>query len=181
MKQTKKQLIAIPSERIINRIFLVRDKKVMTDRDLAELYEVETKALNLAVKRNIDRFPADFMFRLNKQEADVLRLQFETLDETGQDRTKSKRGKHRKYLPNVFTEQGVAMLSSVLHSKRAIQVNIQIIRTFTHLRELLATNKELKRKIEAMEKKYDKRLGEIFEVIKQLVIEKVKPKRRIGF
>ena len=148
----------------------------MIDRDLAELYEVETKVLNQAVKRNIDRFPADFMFPLNKQEADVLRSQFVT---SRQDGTGQWGG--RRYLPYVFTEQGVAMLSSVLNSKRAIQVNIQIVRTFTKLRELLTTNKDLREKIENMEKKYDKQLKAVFDVMKQLVIEEAKPKRRIGY
>ncbi len=170
---TKKGIIAIPSERIISRIFLIRGKKVMTDQDLAELYEVKTKALNQAVKRNIARFPIDFMFQLNKQENDVWRSQFVTL--------KNSRGQHRKYLPYVFTEQGVAMLSSVLNSGRAIQVNIQIIRTFTKLRELLATNKQLREKIESMEKRYDKKLKDIFEVLKRLLIQEEGPKEQIGF
>lgn len=170
MKQTKKELITIPNERIISRIFLIRNKKVMIDRDLAELYEVETKALNQAVKRNIDRFPSDFMFQLNKKETDILRSQFVTSSWGG-----------RRYLFYVFTEQGVAMLSSVLNSDRAIQVNIQIIRTFTKLRELLITNKQLREKIENMERKYDKKLREVFEVLKSLLIQEEKPKRQIGF
>ncbi|HEY4506045.1 MAG TPA: ORF6N domain-containing protein [Candidatus Paceibacterota bacterium] len=173
MKQTKKDLIAIPSERIISRIFLIRGRKVMMDRDLADLYEVETKVLNQAVKRNIDRFPSDFMFQLNKHEADLWRSQIVTL--------KNNRGQHRKYPPHVFTEQGVAMLSSVLNSNRAVQVNIQIIRTFTKLRELLATNKQLREKIESMEKKYDKKLKDVFDVLKRLLIQEEKPKRTIGF
>ena len=166
----KRGVITIPSERIISRIFLIRGKKVMIDRDLAELYEVGTKALNLAVKRNIDRFPPDFMFQLSEKEFKNLRSQIETSSWGG-----------RRYPPYAFTEQGVAMLSSVLNSKRAIQVNIQIIRTFTQLRELLATNKELRIKIENMEKKYDKQLREIFEAIKCLLMEETKPKNPIGF
>ncbi len=173
MKQIQKEFIVIPSERIINRIFLIRGKKVMIDRDLAELYEVETKVLNQAVKRNIARFPADFMFQLNKHETDIWRSQFVTL--------KNSRGQHRKYLPYVFTEQGVAMLSSVLNSDRAIQVNIQVIRTFAKLRELLITNKEMREKIESMERKYDKKLQEVFEVLKSLLIQEETPKRQIGF
>lgn len=145
----------------------------MVDQDLAKLYEVEIKALNQAVKRNITRFPLDFMFQLNEQEFDILRSQIVTL--------KSGRGKHRKYLPYAFTEQGVAMLSSVLNSDRAIQVNIQIIRTFTKLRELLATNKELREKIESMERKYDKKLKEVFDILRQLFIQEYKPRKRIGF
>ncbi len=172
MKQTKKQLVTIPTERIISRILLIRGKKVMIDRDLAELYEVETRVLNQAVRRNIDRFPTDFMFQLNKQETSLWKSQIVI--------TKAdKKGLRRS--PLVFTEQGVAMLSSVLNSKRAVQVNIQIIRTFTKLRELLTTNKDLKQKIEAMEKKYDKQLRGIFEAIKHLLIDEEKPKRRIGF
>ena len=168
MKQTKRQLIAIPNERIIRRIFLIRGRKVMIDQDLAELYEVETKVLNQAVKRNITRFPSDFMFQLNKKEADIWRSQIVTSrqGETGQARQWG----GRRYLPYVFTEQGVAMLSSVLNSKRAIQVNIQIVRTFTHLRELLATNKDLRQKIESMERKYDKQLRVVFEALRRLLL-----------
>jgi len=159
---------------IENKILLIRGKKVMLDRDLALLYEVPTKALNQAVKRNIERFPDIFMFQLSKKEYDSLRSQFVTL----------KRGQHRKYLPYVFTEQGVAMLSSVLKSKRAIQVNIQIMITFTKLRELLATHKDIQRKIEDMESKYDQQFKIVFETIRQLLEPPPvpeKPKGRIGF
>mgnify|MGYP001612402608 CR=1 FL=1 len=142
----------------------------MIDQDLAELYEVGTKVLNLAVKRNIDRFPSDFMFQLSEKEFKNLRSQIVTSSWGG-----------RRYSPYAFTEQGVAMLSSVLNSKKAIMVNIQIIRTFTQLRELLSTHKDLREKIENMEKKYDKQLREIFEVIKYLLVEETKPKEPIGF
>jgi len=174
MKKTasSKILISIPNEIILSKIFLVREKKVMVDRDLAELYEVETKVLNQTVKRNISRFPSDFMFQLNKVEMEIWKSQFVTSKA-------SQKGLRKR--PFVFTEQGVAMLSSVLNSKRAIQVNIQIIRAFTKLRELLATNKQLREKIEEMEKKYDKKLREIFEVLKRLIMEEEKPKERIGF
>src|SRR3990167_114000 len=132
MKLAKKQLSLIPTERVISKIFLIREKKVMIDKDLAELYGVETKSLNRAVKRNIDRFPVDFMFQLNQKEFENWKDQFEFSNLRYQIGTiKNGRGHHRKYLPLVFTEQGVAMLSSVLNSKKAIQVNIQIIRTFT--------------------------------------------------
>ena len=162
----------IPQEVVEKRIYLNRHQKVMIDRDLAELYGVETKFLNRAVKRNIDRFPEDFMFQLSKEEYDqLLRCQIGTL----------KRGQHRKYLPYVFTENGVAMLSSVLNSRRAIHVNIQIMRTFTKLRELMATHKDLKRKIEQMEKKYDEQFYVVFEAIKQLLESPRKHKRKIGF
>lgn len=169
---TNKEIIAIPSERIISRIFLIRGKKVMLDRDLAELYEVETRTLNQAVRRNMARFPSDFMFQLNKQEFAIWKSQIVTS-------TRDKKGLRKK--PLVFTEQGVAMLSSVLNSDRAIQVNIQVIRTFTKLRELLATNKQLREKIERMEKKYDAKLRQVFEVLKRLLIQESKPKGKIGF
>lgn len=143
----------------------------MFDRDLAVLYGVETKVLNQAVRRNIKRFPEDFMFQLNQKEAQVfLRSQFVT----------SSWGGTRK-APLAFTEQGVAMLSSVLKSERAIQVNIQIIRTFTKLRQMLLTHKELKEKIEKMERKYDKQFRVVFDTIKLLLREDEKPKSAIGF
>ena len=173
MNQNKNLPIPISDEHIINRIFFVRGRKVMFDSDLAGLYEVKTKVFNQAVRRNIERFPDDFMFLLTKEEYRALRSQIVTL-ETG-------RGQHRKYLPYAFTEQGVAMLSSVLKSRRAIQVNIQIIRTFTRLRELMASHEELRHKIEELEKKSDQRFKTIFELIKNLLDEKVKPRAKIGF
>jgi hypothetical protein len=165
-----KKLITIPIETIRQKIYLIRGEKVMFDNDLAELYGVETKVLNLAVKRNKDRFPADFMFQLNKREFEILRFQIVTSSYGG-----------RRYAPYVFTEQGVAMLSGVLYSKRAILVNIQIMRTFTQLRKMLATHKELREKIEAMERKYDKRFRAIFETLKLLIKEDKQPKNQIGF
>jgi phage regulator Rha-like protein len=162
----------IPAELIEKKIYLIRGQKVMFDKDLAALYDVETKMLKRAVKRNIDRFPDDFMFQLTKEEYSVfLRYQFGTL----------KRGKHSKYMPYVFTENGVAMLSSVLNSKRAIQVNIQIMRTFTKLRMLMASHKDLRRKIENMEKKYDEQFHVVFEAIKKLLESPKKLKKQIGF
>ena len=137
----------IPQEVVERKIYLIRGQKVMIDGDLAELYAVETRTLNQAVRRNIKRFPPDFMFQLNAAEAGELsRSQFVTL----------KRGHNIKYLPYVFTENGVAMLSGILKSDRAVSVNIQIMRTFTKLRELMSTHKDLKRKIEQMERKYEK-------------------------
>jgi hypothetical protein len=194
-KKQEKNLIVIPQEIIEQKIFLIRGKKVMLDRDLAELYGVETRTLNQAVMRNKDRFPADFMFQLNKEESDALRYQFGTLDN---DRSRSqfvilnkslrsqivtsKRGQNIKYLPYVFTEQGVAMLSSVLNSKIAIQVNIQIIRTFTRIRELIISNKELRIKLEELEKKTDKRFEAVFKVITKLIADpETKNKKKIGF
>lgn len=195
-KSNKNKLVAIPSERVFSKIFLIRGKKVMMDKDLAELYGVETKVLNQAVKRNIERFPTDFMFQLNKQEADIWksqieipedissRSQFATLDDPSlrSQFVTSKTGRGgRRYSPMVFTEQGVAMLSSVLNSKRAIQVNIQIMRTFTKLREMLATHKELREKIEKLEKRYDQKFRVVFEAIGMLLKEDEKPRNQIGF
>jgi len=157
----------VPIESIVSKIVLLRGEKVLIDRYLAELYGVETKQLKRAVRRHINRFPKDFMFQLTKEEYQSLRNQFGTL----------KRGRHSKYLPFAFTEQGVAMLSSVLNSDRAIQVNIQIMRAFTQLRKLLSTHEELKQKIEGIEKKYDGQFKVVFDVIKQLLDEEDKPKK----
>ncbi|MBI4810693.1 MAG: ORF6N domain-containing protein [Ignavibacteriales bacterium] len=160
----------IPIEVIEKKIFLLRGQKVMLDKDIAELYGVETYNLNKAVKRNIDRFPIDFMFQLTEEEFKNLIFHFGI----------SKWGGTRK-LPYAFTEQGVAMLSSVLRSKRAVQVNIEIMRAFVKLRELLATHKELARKLEELEKKYDSQFKIVFEAIHQLMLPPEKPKRQIGF
>ncbi len=162
----------LPIENIQSRIYLIRGKKVMFDRDLAELYQVETRNLNKAVNRNIDRFPEDFMFKLTPHELENWKFQFGT---------SNKEWMGLRKLPSVFTEQGIAMLSSVLHSKRAIQVNIQIMRTFTKLREMLASNKDLREKIEQMEQKYDQQFKEVFQAIKILVSHKEEPKTNIGF
>ncbi|MBU0580483.1 MAG: ORF6N domain-containing protein [Candidatus Margulisbacteria bacterium] len=124
----------------------------MLDKDLADLYGVKTKSLNLAVKRNIERFPEDFMFRLNKYEYKCLRFHFETSNKKG----------GRRYLPYVFTELGVAMLSSVLTSKKAIQINMQIMRTFIKIKEIISSNKSLRKKIEALEKKYNNQFKVVF-------------------
>ncbi len=173
----------IPSEKIINKIYLIRNKKIMFDKDLAKLYDVKTKALKQQVKRNLDRFPEDFMFELSEKE--FKNWKNKILDQNNSSLRSqivtSKRGGSR-YLPYVFTEQGVAMLSSVLKSKKAIQVNIQIIRTFTKLREILLTHKELRKKIEEMETKYDQKFKTIFEVIKKIIQEKsCSPQKEIGF
>ncbi|MBI5192419.1 MAG: ORF6N domain-containing protein [Nitrospirae bacterium] len=162
----------VPQQIIENKILIIRGKKVMLDSELAGLYGVETKLLNRAVKRNMERFPEDFMFQLTKEEyTELLRCQFGTL----------KRGQHSKYLPFAFTENGVAMLSSVLNSKMAIQVNIQIMRIFTKIREMIETHKDLKQKIEEMEKKYDYQFKVVFEAIKQLIEPPQKKRKRIGF
>ena len=147
----------------------------MIDRDLAELYEVETKQLKRQVRRNIERFPIDFMFELTKEEYNSLRCQIGTLE---------RKGKHSKYLSMAFTEQGVAMLSSVLNSKRAVEVNIAIMRAFVKMRELMATNKEFAVKLEKIEEQlaeHDEQFKLVFEAIKQLLTEEEKPKRKIGF
>ena len=167
-----KRATKIVSEKIIqNKIFLFRGKRVMLDRDLAELYAVETRVLNQAVKRNIQRFPEDFMFQLNNEE----KVELITICDNPQNL------KFTPANPYVFTEQGVTMLSCVLNSQRAIQVNIQIMRTFTKLRELMFTHKDLRCKIEAMEKKYDHQFKIVFEAIKKLLEPPAKPKDRIGF
>jgi hypothetical protein len=165
---------SITIEVIAPRIYFIRGEKVMLDSALSALYKVPTKTLNLAVKRNRERFPEDFMFQLTAEEAKALRFQNET----------SKRG-GRRYLPYAFTEQGVAMLSSVLRCKRAVQVNIVIMRTFVKIRQLFATNKDLAAKIEALERKYDSHdatIEQIFEAIRQLMDPKPVPaSRQIGF
>ena len=161
----------IQIEKIESRIYFIRGKKVMLDSDLAELYGVETRILKQAVKRNKNRFPGDFMFQLTKEER----------DEVITNRDNLKKLKFYPFMPHAFTEQGVAMLSTVLNSERAINVNIQIMRTFTKLREMIESNKDLKSKIEEMEKKYDKQFQIVFEAIKQLVEPIERPKRKIGF
>lgn len=163
----------IPIERIEKSIYLIRGHKVMIDSDLADLYGVEIKALNRAVKRNLERFPEDFCFQLSEKEYDSLRCQFGTL--------KMGRGEHRKYLPFVFTEQGVAMLSSVLKSKRAVLVNVQIMRTFVRIREMLISNKELARKLANLEKRYDHQFKVVFDAIRELMISPRNNKKTIGF
>ncbi|MBI5076036.1 MAG: ORF6N domain-containing protein [Nitrospirae bacterium] len=163
----------IPVEIIERKIYLIRGEKVMLDSDLAALYEVETSNLNKAVKRNIDRFPEDFMFQLSKEEADSLRFQI------GMSKTEGRGG--RRYLPFVFTEQGVAMLSTVLNSDRAVKVNIEIMRTFVRLRQMLSTHKDLARKLVDMEKKYDSQFKVVFDAIRQLMAPPISKKGKIGF
>ncbi len=197
----------IPAERIERRILLVRGHKVMLDYHLAELYEVETRVLNQAVKRNLDRFPADFMFQLSVEETDLIlpsqnatasaENSSQIVTGSGVTTSKSKEPaalnssqsvmssrKHRglAYRPYAFTEQGVAMLSSVLHSPRAVQVNITIMRTFVQLRQILASHGDLARKLEALEKKYDKQFKIVFDAIRELMADPKPAKRgEIGF
>lgn len=164
----------VPTEHIEQKILIMRGHKVMLDSDLAALYGVETKKLIQAVKRNPDRFPTDFMFTLENQEVASLRSQIVTI--------KTGRGEHRKYAPYVFTEQGVAMLSSILHSPRAIQVNIEIMRAFVKLRQLLMSHKDLTEKLDKMEKNYDHKFRAVFEALRQLMAPPpVTPRKKIGF
>jgi hypothetical protein len=163
--------IPVPVERIEKAIFVIRGQKVILDRDLAELYGVTTGNLNKALRRNLDRFPPDFMFQLKQEEYESLRFHFGIL----------KRGQHSKYLPCAFTEQGVAMLSSVLRSKRAVQVNIEIMRAFVRLRQILSAHKELERKLAELEKKYDDQFKVVFDAIRALMAPSEKPRKKIGF
>lgn len=177
----KPKRIIIGEEKIINKIYLIRGMKVMLDFDLALLYSVETKQLKRQVKRNIDRFPKDFMFELKPAEYNSLRSQFGTL----------KRGEHSKYMPMAFTEQGVAMLSSVLNSQTAIAVNIKIIRVFTRMREVMSKRKDILLKLEQLETKIATQDGKIlkhefeiyaiFEALKKLINPTLPKKPRIGF
>ena len=175
----KQIVLSVPL--IEKRILLIRGQKVMLSSDLAELYGVRPKVLIQAVKRNAQRFPEDFIFRLTREETKSvlhhllgLRSQNVTL----------KRGQHVKHVPYAFTEQGIAMLSSVLRSDTAIQVNIAIMRTFVRLREIFSTHKDLMQRLQALEQKYethDKQIHGIFEAIRQIMSPETKPKRRIGF
>ncbi len=160
----------VPIEKIRDCIIVLRGQKVMLDRDLANLYGVETKMLSRAITRNKERFPDDFMFRLTRQEVTNLRCQFGTSSWGGS-----------RYLPRAFTEQGVAMLSSVLRSKRAVMVNIEIMRAFVKLREIMASHAELAKKLDDLEKKYDKQFKAVFQAIRQLMEQPVSPSRQIGF
>jgi hypothetical protein len=160
-------------KRIEVRILLIRGERVMLDADLAELSGVATKRLNEQVRRNIGRFPADFMVQVSAEEATALRSQNAT--------SKVGRGRHRKYLPYAFTEQGAAMLSSVLSSPKAFQVKVEIMRTFVRLRRMLASHRDLARKLEELEKRYDAKLRSVFEAIPQLMGTPEGARRSIGF
>ena len=165
--------ITIPDETITSKIYLIREQKVMLDSDLAELYQVQTKLLKRQVRRNIERFPEDFMFELTKEESDNLRSQFGT----------SRWGGSR-YIPMVFTEQGVAMLSSVLNSSRAIAVNIRIIRVFTKIREMLMDNSNIKLEIKKIKKNLsnqNKNIELVFHYLDELIEKKEKPITKIGY
>lgn len=176
-EKTELQVVAAPA--IEKRIFVVRGRQVMLDEDLADLYGVETKRLVQQVKRNLKRFPADFMFQLTKVEAEALRSQFAT--------SKDGRG-GRRYAPYVFTEQGVAMLSGVLRSGRAIAVNIEIMRAFVELRRAAGSFQELQKRLDQMEldigarlSEHDEQLSQVFEVLRQLIDPPARARRPIGF
>lgn len=170
-------LFAVPAESIERRIYLIRGLKVMLDRDLAELYQVPTKVFNQAVKRNKRRFPEDFMFRLSAGEGQILRSQVVTLERG--------RGRHSKYPPYAFTEQGVAMLAAVVHSRRAIETSIAIVRVFVRLREMLAQHRQLSHKMAELEQTQNKHaahIATIYEMVEHLMApSEVPPNRRIGF
>ena len=186
--------LALKPENLAQLVFFIRSEKVMLDADLAALYGVRPKALNQAVKRNNARFPADFCFQLTAKEWADLKSRISGTTSQAADNeapaqnwsqfvTSSMRHRGATYRPYAFTEQGVAMLSSVLRSKRAVEVNVAIMRTFVQLRRLMDTNRDLARKIEALEKKYDEQFAVVFEAIKQLIAppEPEPPRRRIGF
>jgi hypothetical protein len=190
-------------ENLASMVLAIRGEKVLLDTDLAELYGVEARALNQAVARNLSRFPGDFMFQLTAEEWEKVRSQTVTASsakdsnssqtvmsgkatESLRSQTVISNGKGgRRYMPYAFTEQGIAMLSSVLRSQRAVEVNIAIMRTFVQLRRLMDSNRDLGRRVEAMEKRYDEQFSAVFDAIKQLIADdqakKAKPSRRIGF
>jgi hypothetical protein len=165
-------LVTVPIECIEKAIFLIREEKVMLDRDLASLYGVTTSVLKQAVRRNIERFPSDFMFVLNKTEFEIWRSQFVI---SNADR------KGLRHAPMAFAEQGVAMLSSVLRSKRAVLVNIEIMRAFVQLRQMLSSNAELAKQLSELERKYDRQFKVVFDAIRQLMTPPEQKRKQIGF
>lgn len=195
LKKKKASSTGVHEESITGQIFLIRGRKVMLSPHLAELYGVPTKVLVQAVRRNLERFPDDFMFQLSWEEAQSLRTQIVTLNqdeessvhETNYSRSKIvtlKQGTNIKYQPYAFTEQGIAMLSSVLRSRRAVQVNIAIMRTFVKLKEAFASQKEILHKLSELERQvkgHEAALTEVFEAIRSLIIQEEKPKSKIGF
>lgn len=175
-----KDSLLIPHERIEKVIYLIRGRKVMIDRDLAKLYGVSSKVLNQAVKRNKDRFPADFMFQLTQKES----LSWWLEGESGGSRSQNvtlKRGQNLKYRPYAFTEHGILMLSSVVNGERAVQVNIEIMRRFVKLREILASNTGLARRLDDLESKYDQQFKVVFDAIRRLMTPAVPNQKQIGF
>jgi hypothetical protein len=158
------------------RILVIRGHRVMLDRDLAQLYGVAVRILNQAVRRNAARFPPDFMFRLSREEVEHSRSQIVILNERS-----GRRGSNIKFLPHAFTEQGVAMLSSVLRSERAVQANVEIMRAFVRLRGMVAHNEELARRLDRLEAKYDRQFKVVFDAIRELIAPPPAPRRKIGF
>ena len=185
MSAFKSQIVTsgsgIPPERIERRILLIRGQKVMLDADLADLYGVATRRLNEQVRRNIDRFPADFMFQLTREEFEEMRSHFGHAGLRSQIATSNAERGGRRYRPYAFTEQGVAMLSSVLRSPRAVQVNIAIMRAFVKLREILGSHRDLARRLDEMESKYDAQFKAVFDAIRELMTPPEKPRKQIGF
>ena len=175
MAQDQKAIIPIPEERIASKILLIRGHKVMLDSDLADVYGVTTRALNQAVKRNQARFPEDFVFQLNTEEVEELNR--------SQSVTGSQKHRDPRFRPYAFNEHGAVMLATVLNSPRAVQASIQIVRTFVRLRQMLATDKDLRRKLESMEKKYDKQFKAVIQIVEYLLAKDEEPesKKRIGF
>ena len=171
MKGEKAETPLVPPERVLSAIMLIRGEKVMLDASLAGLYGVETRMLVQAVKRNVARFPADFMFQLSKSEFEDLRSQNVMSSSWG----------GRRSPPYAFTEQGVAMLSSVLRSRKAVAVNVEIMRAFVRLRRMTEEHRDLILRLDALESRYDKQFGAVFEAIRALISETTKPRKRIGF
>jgi hypothetical protein len=165
--------VILAPDLISQKIYFIRGMRIMFDADLAKLYAVSAKNLNRAVKRNANRFPADFMFQLKPKEARILRFQSGTSSQSSHG--------GRRYLPYAFTEQGIAMLSSVLRSERAVQVNIAIMRALLQLRAMLATHEDLRRKIDEMEKRYDAKFHAVFATLRQMLETPIPPKPQIGF
>ncbi len=177
-----KALVKVPVERVARAILLIRGERVILDRELARLYGASTKALNQAVRRNFDRFPKDFMFQLTMDQARAWREESRLTRLRSQNVTlKQGRGQHIKYRPYAFTEHGILMLSSVLKSERAVSVNIEIMRTFVRLRQMLASNLDLARKLESLEKKYDQQFKAVFDAIRGLMAPPPSKIKQIGF
>ncbi len=172
----------IPLERVESRILFIRGEKVIVDSDLAQLYGVTTSNFNKAVKRNIERFPSDFMFQLTKEEFESLRFQTGISNESmrSQFATSKERG-GRRYLPYAFTEHGALMAANILNSDRAVEASVQVVRAFVKLRQMLASNAELARKVEALEQKYAANFKVVFDAIKQLMAPPTSPNSKIGF
>ncbi len=184
MRNMSNSLVTIPAERITEKIYIIRGERVMLDSDLAKIYGITTSNFNKAVKRNEERFPYDFRFQLTDEEYESLRFQIGTSkgpDKRSQNAT-SKTGRGgRRYFPYAFTEHGALMAANVLKSQRAVEASVQVVRAFVKMRNMLASNAELSKKIESLEKKYDSQFKSVFDAIKRLMLPPVKPKGGIGF